>query len=105
MTFLNTLATFKGATYHESSSLISEISVIMTSVPETPNQKNLTSTLNVTPVPIRFDCSERECTKTFANKKNMTKHKDKFHMMVNAVSKSQLSTLLGHFSVGRIART
>ena len=62
----------------------------MTSVPETPNQKNLTSTLNVTPVPIRFDCSERECTKTFANKKNMTKHKDKFHMMVNAVSKSPI---------------
>ena len=43
-----------------------------------------------TPVQNKIGCSDPECNKTFVNRKNMTKHKDKFHMMVNAVSKSPI---------------
>ena len=82
--------TFKGTTYIESSSFISEISDIMTSVPETPNQNKSKSTSNMTPVQSRLDCSEPDCSKSFVNKRNMTKHKDKFHMMVSVVSKSPI---------------
>ena len=71
----------------------------MTSVPETPIQNNLIITSNMTPVQNRLDCSENYCAKTFANKRNMTKHKDKFHMIVNAVSKSPIvSTVRTLFS-------
>ena len=62
----------------------------MTSVPETPNQNKSKSTSNMTPVQSRLDCSEPDCSKSFVNKRNMTKHKDKFHMMVSVVSKSPI---------------
>ena len=62
----------------------------MTSVPEKPTQNNLIMTSNLTPVQNKVDCSDPECTKTFVSKRNMTKHKDKFHMMVNAVSRSPI---------------
>ena len=53
----------------------------------------------MTPVQNRLDCSENDCAKTFANKRNLTKHKDKFHMIVNAVSKSPIvSTVRTLFS-------
>ena len=51
----------------------------MTSVPEKPTQNNLIMTSNLTPVQNKVDCSDPECTKTFVSKRNMTKHKDKFH--------------------------
>ena len=47
--------------------------------------------LNVeTPVPIRLDCSEPQCNKYFVNKRNLTKHKERFHMIVSAVTKSPI---------------
>ena len=62
----------------------------MTSVSETLIQNNLIMNSTMAPVQNRLDCSEPDCTKTFVNIRNMTKHKDKFHMMVNAVSKSPI---------------
>ena len=53
-------------------------------------QNNLKMTSNMeTPVQ-RLGCSEPECNKTFVNIRNKSKHMDKFHMMVNAVSKSPI---------------
>ena len=43
-----------------------------------------------TPVLIRLDCSEPECNKNFVNKRNLTTHMKRFHMIVNAVSNSPI---------------
>ena len=59
----------------------------MTSVSVSPIQNQILTFNIQTPVQKRVNCSEPECTKTFANKNNLTKHKDKFHILVNAVSK------------------
>ena len=52
----------------------------------------MVSTIEATPNKKRLNRTAEECKNTFQNKKNMEKHMEKFHQIVNVLTNSPLAT-------------